>query len=385
MKRFARVLPTMALAALGYFSPAVKAQESPGVSESEILLGQSASFTGSFAGQATAYRDGALLYFDHINSQGGVGRRKIKLLSLDDGYVVDKAVANTTSLIEKEKVFALFNYTWTNTVKATIPMAAAAKVPYFGPYTGFQEMYGTHNPYVFTTRASFKDELAKIVRHLSTTGTTRIALLHNDSASGKELLADTQELLAQTNIKLVGTGVMKANSKDPAAAVAALKDADIQALILGASGSDAIAFIKEFDKQAKYRPPYYARSLINATQLAKELGKQADGISVTQTAPNPFKIHNTAVASEYRKLLAQKSPDAVPDYIALEGFISAKIMVEGLRRAGDKTTREKLIAALEGLRNYDAGGYFVRFDNKNHHGSRYVDLTLIARGGKVFD
>lgn len=385
MKCLKRTLQTIALCAAGLLHVGVWAQDNTGITDSEIVLGQSASFSGSFSGQASAYRDGALLYFDHINSQGGIAGRKIRLVSLDDGYNVDRVIANTNSLLDEHKVFALFNYTWTNTVKAAIPLATARKVPLFAPYTGYKELYDTHYPYVFTTRASFKDELSKIVRHLATLGATRVGLLYNDSSSGKELLSDTQDLFAASGIKQVGVGIMKANSKDPTQAVADLKDVDMQALILGASGSDAIAFIREFDKHAKYRPPYYARSLINARQLSAELGRQGDGISVTQTAPNPFKSYNTAVASEYQKLLSRKVPKVAPDYIALEGFISAKTMVEGLRRAGDKPTREKFIAALETMRNYDAGGYFIKFDPKNHHGSHYVDFTLISRGGKVFD
>ncbi len=385
MTSLKRTLQALALSAAGLLHAGAWAQTSTGVTDSEIVLGQSASFSGSFAEPAMDYRDGALLYFDHVNSQGGIAGRKIRLVSLDDGYNVDRVIANTYSLIDEHKVFALFNYTWTNTVMAAIPLATARKIPMFAPYTGYQELYGVHHPYVFTTRASFKDELSKIVRHLSTLGATRVGLLYYDSLSGKELLNDVQERFAASGIKLVGVGVTKPKSNDPTQAVAALKQVDMQALILGASSTDAIAFIREFDKQAKYRPPYYARSLINAHQLSAELGRQADGISVTQTAPNPFKPYNTAVVSEYQKLLSQKLPRMAPGYLSLEGFIAAKTMVEGLRRAGDKPTREKFIAALESMRSYDVGGYFIRFDARNHHGSHYVDSTLISRDGKVFD
>src|SRR5207253_3864937 len=122
------------------------------------------------------YRDGALAYFESVNAGGGVHGRRIRLVSLDDGYEVDKATANTRKLIEREKVFALVNYMWTNTVKACIPIAEAAGVPMVGPYTGYEALYATPSPVVFTTRASFSDELAQIVRHLRTIGFTRIGL-----------------------------------------------------------------------------------------------------------------------------------------------------------------------------------------------------------------
>lgn len=360
------------------------AQGAKGVSDREIVLGQSASFTGSFASQATSYRDGAVAYFESVNAKGGVNGRKIRLVSLDDGYVVDKAVANTGKLIQEEKVLALFNYTWTNTVKASIPLAEAAAVPFFGPYTGYAELYNAHSPYVFTTRASFSDELELIIKHLRTIGITRIGLLYNDSASGRELLAETQSRLKTQGLELVGTGTMKATSKDPAAAVESLKKVDdLQVLILGASGSDAVAFIREFEKIRRGRTQYYARSLIGTKQMVDELGPLSVGLSISQTAPNPNKAKPIAV--EYRKVLAQWNPQAKPDYIGLEGMISAKILVEALRRSGAGVSRESLIQTLDRMTDYDVGGYTVRFGPKKHHGSRFVDITHIGQGGRVVD
>lgn len=359
------------------------AQSGPGVSEHEIVLGQSASFSGSFASQATSYRDGALAYFDHVNAGGGVGGRKVKLVSLDDGYAVDKAVANTERLINQDKVLALFGYTWTNTVKATIPLAEKAGVPLFAPYTGYEELYARHSPYVFTTRASFSDELGQVVQHLRTIGLTRIGLLHYDSASGKELLAETEARMAAAGLKLQAIGSMKTASKEPAGAVQSLKGVDLQALIIGASGSDAVAFIREFEKVRAGRTQYYARSLIGVKQLVDDLGPLAGGISISQTAPNPSK--NKLVAVEYRQVLAKYNPQLKPDYIGLEGMIAAKVMVEALRRAGATPSREGLVQTLGRMTEFDVGGYTLRFGPKKHHGSRYVDITLIGRDGRIVD
>jgi branched-chain amino acid transport system substrate-binding protein len=359
------------------------AQSGPGVGEHEIVLGQSASFTGSFASQATSYRDGALAYFDHVNARGGVGGRKVKLVSLDDGYAVDKAAANTERLINQDKVLALFGYTWTNTVKATIPLAEKAGVPLFAPYTGYEELYARHSPYVFTTRASFSDELGQVVQHLRTIGLTRIGLLHYDSASGKELLAETEARMAEAGLKLQAIGSMKTTSKEPAGAVQSLKGVDLQALIIGASGSDAVAFIREFEKVRAGRTQYYARSLIGVKQLVADLGPLAGGISISQTAPNPSK--NKLVAVEYRQVLAKYNPQLKPDYIGLEGMIAAKVMVEALRRAGAVPSREGLVQALDRMSEFDVGGYTLRFGPKKHHGSRYVDITLIGRDGRIVD
>jgi branched-chain amino acid transport system substrate-binding protein len=357
--------------------------------DDEILLGQSASLSGNFATQAASYRDGALAYFAAINAKGGVRGRRFRLLTLDDGYAVERAVANTRRFIDDERVLALFGYTWTNTVKASIPLATEAGVPMVAPYTGYQELYGRQEPMVFTTRAGFSDELAHIVRHLRTLGTRRVALLHYDSLSGRELLAETQQLLRDAQMQLSGVGTMKAGSSDTAAAVQALAQTDMQALIVGASGSDAVAFIRAFERASKdfragRRTPYYARSLIGSRQLADELGPLAVGIMVSQTAPNPFKSR-APVAAEYRRLLAQLDARLRPDHIGLEGMIAAKVLVEAVRRSAGRPTRSSIVQGMQRLNDLDVGGYRVSFGPGRHHGSRFVDMTMIGDGGKMVD
>ena len=194
MKSVLRYCTSAVLAALlGAAALPAAAQSAPGVSAGEIVIGQSASFSGSFASEAASYREGALAYLAAVNARGGVHGRQVRLVSLDDGYVVERALDNTRQLIHERQAFALFGYMWTNTVQASVPLAEAAGVPVIAPYTGYEALYARHSPHVFTTRASFADELNRIVQHLHTIGFTRIGLVHYDSASGRELLADTQQ------------------------------------------------------------------------------------------------------------------------------------------------------------------------------------------------
>lgn len=355
-----------------------------GVTSTEILLGQSAAFTGTTTGQAAIYRDGARLYFDYVNSHGGVHGRTIRVVSYDDAQKPERAIENTQKLIHDDKVFALFNYTWTTTVNAVIPVAEAARVPFFGAYTGTESLYSPHRKYVFTTRASFSDELRQIIKHGGLLHMPRIGLLYYDLPSGTELLNDAQEQIRAGKSGTLTAASMKFNSGDVGAAVATIAAADPQMVIIGASGRDAATFIREMDKAMRRKPVYYARSLVNPALLIKELGRQATGVAVTQTAPNPYKA-SAPVARQYRALLARRDPAAKPEYIALEGFLSAGIFVEGLRRAGPKPTREGFIKALESIRNYDAGGYRAAFSGSNHNGSRYVEITQIGRDGRMVD
>jgi ABC-type branched-subunit amino acid transport system substrate-binding protein len=351
----------------------------------DIVLGQSAPLSGSFAGQGTAYRDGALLFFNQINASGGINGRKIQLITLDDGYKAETAAENAKKLIEQENVLALFNFMFTNAIRGSMPVAVKAKVPYLSPYGGHPELFSDKSGWVFTTRANFFDEAQYIVRHLHTVGITRVALVHYDSAAAKQLIEDLNKLLGEQNKKLMALGPMKLGSKDPAMAVKALADVDAQALIMGVSGDDAIAFVKAYQGARKTAmPQIFTRSLVGSSQLVRDLGPAATGIAVTALTPNPFR-QVVPVSREYTAALAKRDPNAKPDFIEFEGYVAAKVFVEAARRAGRNLTRDSLANAYRSLSNYDAGGIIFNFGPNNTHGSKYVTLVMVGGNGRFVD
>ncbi len=351
----------------------------------DIVLGQSAPLSGSFAGQGTAYRDGALLFFNQINASGGINGRKIQLITLDDGYKPETAAENAKKLIEQENVLALFNFMFTNAIRGSMPVAVKAKVPYLSPYGGHPELFADKSGWVFTTRANFFDEAQYIVRHLHTVGITRVALVHYDSAAAKQLIEDLNKLLGEQNKKLMALGPMKLGSKDPAMAVKALADVDAQALIMGVSGDDAIAFVKAYQGARKTAmPQVFTRSLVGSSQLVRDLGPAATGIAVTALTPNPFR-QVVPVSREYTAALAKRDPNAKPDFIEFEGYVAAKVFVEAARRAGRNLTRDSLANAYRSLSNYDAGGIVFNFGPNNTHGSKYVTLVMVGSNGRFVD
>ena len=165
---------------LGFtFSGAANAQ---GVTANTILIGQSAAQSGPAQELGKEMKSGAEAYFDAINKAGGVNGRKIKLVSLDDGYEPDKAAANTKKLINEEKVLALFGYVGTPTSNAALPIFTEAKVPFVGAFTGAQSLREPFNRYIFNVRASYFDETEEIVGHLARQGIKKIAVFYLDSA-----------------------------------------------------------------------------------------------------------------------------------------------------------------------------------------------------------
>ncbi|WP_423028194.1 ABC transporter substrate-binding protein [Undibacterium sp. Ji42W] len=354
----------------------------------DIVLGQSAPLTGSFSELGKAYRDGALLYFDKINRQGGINGHAIKLLTFDDAYVPKQAEDNTRKLIAQYHVLALFGHMFTNTVKLSLPIATAAQVPYIAPYAGNDELYATTNPYLFMTRASFSAELDTLIRQFSVMGLKRVALIRYDSSSGaaleKELAGKVQALQLTP---LVST-VISLQSGDFSKNLGVLAKARPDAVVLGVSGKDAVQFIQQFNKAALVKPiQYFARSLIAGHQLVAELGEESRGLVLSQVVPSPFN-GKTQIAREYQATLNTTATPALkttPSHIALEGFIAAKVMAEALKRTSNKLTRPALLKALESMHDWNGGDFPINFSAGKHNGSSFVTVTVIGAGGHFIE
>ena len=354
----------------------------------DIILGQSAPLSGSFSELGAAYRDGAQLYFDKINQAGGVNGRKVRLVTLDDAYDAKRAKANTQELIDKQNVLALFGYMFTNTVFASLPIATRASVPFVAPYAGNDELYTEPaNPVLFMTRASYATELDTLLRHIQTMGLKRVVLARYDSVGGAALQKDLETKMKAINLEPVGVATMKLNSLQPGEAVTKLEKLHPDAIVLGVSGGDAVAFVRQF-KQASNNSPvqFLARSLIGGHQLVADLGREGRGIVISQAAPSPSN-GKTRISREYQTALKTVNIDAklTSSYIGLEGYIAAKVMVEGLRRSGAKINRQTLTTALETMHDWDMGDFMMNYSANSHSGSKFVTVTVIGVGGHFIE
>jgi ABC-type branched-subunit amino acid transport system substrate-binding protein len=346
-----------------------------GVTDTQIVLGQSAAFSGPSAQLGKDMRDGAMLYFNQVNAAGGVYGRKIVLKSLDDGYEPARAAANTKKLIEDEKAFALFGYVGTPTSQASLPIFTAAKVPFVGPFTGAEFLRNPLQRYVFNVRASYFDETEAIVRHLTAVSIDNIAIFYQNDAYGQAGLAGVERALKKRNMSLSARGTVERNTVAVEKAVADIKKANPQSVIMIGSYKACAAFIREMRKQGE-TPTFWNVSFVGSKALAEELGKEGRGVEISQVVPFPWDI-SVPVVREYRKLADAAKIE--PGFGTLEGFIAAKVMVEGLKRAGRKLDREDFVKAMESLNDYDAGGFRVSYGPHNHAGSDFVDLTIISR------
>jgi branched-chain amino acid transport system substrate-binding protein len=353
-----------------------------GVSKTSVLLG----YSGEYSGQAAAREgiDGALVYFASVNKRGGVFGRKIELKVYDDGRDVKRAVENTERLIHQDKVFALFGYKNTPTIEAVLPLVARERVPLITPFSGSSTLREPLNPQVFHLRASYEQEAEKLVEHLSTVSIKKIAILYQDDAFGKNGMAAYQAALKARGISPVAVARFDRREAKVDAeikvAVKAIAGARPDAVLMACGAKLCVDFIKQVQATGQ-RTQFLTLSNVNSAEFAQDLKGDGHGVVVAQIVPYPWSPI-VALSREFQQVLKDTGSQVPLSYASFEGFIAAKLIVMALQRAGPELTRERFLAALEGMEEVDLGGMTVRFSRKNHTGSNFVDLTLIGKEGK---
>ncbi|MHB1199606.1 MAG: ABC transporter substrate-binding protein [Polaromonas sp.] len=363
---------------LALFSLTARAAE-VGVTDTEIRVGQFAAQTGPAAELGKRMQVGMLAQFNAVNAAGGINGRTITLVSRDDGYEPEKAIAAVKALIEEDKVFALVGSVGTPTNLAAIPAINAAGIPLIGPFTGAQGLREPFNRNLFHVRASYFDETERIVQHLTTLGITKIAVFYQNDSYGKAGLEGVMRALAKRNLKPTASVTVERNSVDVAAALAAILKAEPEAVVQISAYKSCAALIRQA-KAKGYGGQFFNVSFVGSKALADELGDVGAGVTISQVVPFPY-IGSSAIVREYQQRMTEAGHKDF-DFSSMEGFLAAKVFTEGLRRAGRALTRDSLVTALESIREYNMGGFYVNYSPKNHEGSRFTDLTLIGRGGR---
>src|SRR6266446_7598841 len=375
-----RTFAALMLAAVAAYGTGAFAEN--GVTAGRILIGQSASLTGTTAEIGRQMRDGARAYLETVNRQGGINGRKIELITLDDAGQTKVGEANTKRLIGEDKVFLLFGYTGRNTSEAALPIIDAANIPFFGAATGGESIHGAFNKNVFNVRASYKLETQALVNFLVTTGQKKIGMIYHKDDLTKSNLKMTEDATAQHGFALVGSASVDRNSSDVKEAFGIMSKLNPDAVICNAAVKPLSEFVRQM-RTSGAASQFLSVSFVGSA-IVKELKSEAAGVIMAQVVPLPTK-KGIPVVGEYQNALA--AVGAKPDYSfsGLEGFISAKVLVEGLKRSGKAPTRAGFIKAMEGIRELDLGDYFVSYSPANHNGSKYVDITVINNAGLFFN
>ena len=346
--------------------------------QAQILVGQTAGFSGIVAAGVKETADGAQLYLDMVNARGGVNGQKIEVISLDDKFDPKLAAENARKLIEEHNVIALFLTRGTPHNEAIVPLLDKHGVPLVGPSTGAMVLHKPVRKHVFNVRATYQREAEKVVSHLASMGITRISVVLADDSFGADGLAGAQRGLEQAKLQPVVLEKFDRAKPNFAPIAAKVVQSQAQAVLMLASGSAVV------DGYAAFRNAGSTAQIVtlsnNASSgFAKSLGANARGVIVTQVFPNERSSHYPLVR-EAHDLAKAKGQEISP--AMLEGYTAAKVLVEGLRRAGPKPTREKVQVALESLQKFDLGGLEITYGPDDHTGLDFADLSIIGTDGK---
>lgn len=352
----------------------------PGVYPGSILIGQTGVFSGPVAEPALQYRAGAQLYFDMTNAKGGVHGRKIKLLSYDDKFDPKLAAENARKLLVEDKVFTLFGIIGTGATAASMPLVNEHRVPVVGSLSGSDGLRDEKLKLLFHTRASYSDETGKMVEQLNSTGVKAIAVVYQDDPFGKAGLKSAQGAFERQRVKpAIETAIDMSKLDALGPTVAKIAQTQPGAIIMITAGKASTAFIREYLKTGA-RPQFFGVSVLSAKALLADLGPDAHGIVIAQVVPSPQRT-SYGISKEFLAA-AQKANSKDITYNSLEGYLTAKVFVEALRRAGKDLSRERLVAALESISNYDLGGYIIDYSGGKRAGSGFVDLSIISKSGQ---
>jgi len=345
----------------------------------QLRIGQPSGFTGSVAAGVKENTEGAKLYLDAVNARGGVNGQKIELISVDDQFDPKRTVEVARDLITKQKVLALFLNRGTPHAQALLPLLAEYKVPLVGPSTGAMLLHTPVNPWVFNVRATYQREAAKAIEHLASIGMTRIAVLQTDDSFGADSAAGAQKGFDKAGQKPLLLEKFPRDKPEFSALAQQVAQQKAQAvMVIGSAGNTANA-VKAI-RAAGSRAQIVTLSNNASEGFIQLLGEHAHGVIVTQVFPNERSLTYPLIR-EAQTLAKAKGMEGVSPAM-IEGFAAAKVLVEGLRRAGPNPTSEGLRDALEGLQNFNIGGLSVSYGPDNHTGLDFADLSIVDVSGK---
>jgi branched-chain amino acid transport system substrate-binding protein len=359
------------------------AQSAPGVSDKEILIGSCSALEGPshFLGSETVA--GAQAYFSMINEAGGVDGRRLKLISHDDSYDPAKTQACFDRLMS-QKVFALAFFVGTPTAVKYIPLAESARIPLVGLFTGAQTLYTPMRRWIINVRASYFDETREQIDGLrKTLGYKKIGVIYPEDAFGSAVVEGVKAALAASGSEPVAVASYQRQTAEVGPAIDTVRAAQPDAVVV-VGPSNTVAPILKQSHAKNWKPLFLTVSFVGTDELIQEAGSDAEGMVITQVVP-PYYLTDLKTVALYRRTLQKYAPASRPNFVSLEGFVDAMVLVEGLKRAGKEPTRESLIHGIESLHDLDMGlgpQLKLEYSARDHKGFNHV-IPTVVRGGRA--
>ncbi len=373
----------LALVCLFTAAPPALGQGVPGVTDKEILIGSCSALEGPSHFLGTETVTGAKAYFSMIDEAGGVDGRKLKLVSYDDSYDPAKTETCFNRLME-QKVFALGFFVGTPTAVKYVPMAESNKIPLVGLFTGAQTLYTPLRHWVVNVRASYFDETREQIEGLwGTLGYKKIGVIYPEDAFGAAVLEGVKAALKAHGVEPIAAASYQRQTAQVGGAIDTVRAANPEAVVV-VGPSNTVAPILKQSHAKGWQPLFLTVSFVGTDELILEAGADAEGMVITQVVP-PYYLTELKTVALYRRTLAKYIPSAHPNFVSLEGFVDAMVLVEGLKRAGKDLTREGLIRGIESIHELDLGlgpQLKLNYSSKEHKGFDHV-IPTVVRGGRA--
>jgi branched-chain amino acid transport system substrate-binding protein len=341
-----------------------------------ILIGQTHIATGPLAGLSADPLVGIRAMFNAVNEEGGINGRLIELRQLDDASDLDRAYKNVKTLASAGAV-AILMPIGSASAAGAVKAANELKVPLVGSYTGAKSVL-QYSKYGFPVRISFDEESARIVNHLAALRVSKVAVIHNDNPGAREGMESFKKFFEQRDQKLAGNIALKNDGSDAEIKAIELAKLKPNAVALVVSNPVAAKFIKAY-RAAGADSSLYAISFLNGKLLHNVIGNDAAGVVISQVVPYPWGS-DMAVITEYQAAM-QKIGVKEYSYGSLEGYISARILIEAIRRAGPKLSSEAVKKSLESMNSFNLGGLQVKYTPTEHRGLTFSELSMIRKNG----
>ena len=375
------VLKSMAAFGAAAAWPMARAQ-----STGEWVVGQITPLSGPQGAGPAQQMTGIQLAFNKANAAGGVAGRPLKLVTRDDKYQAAEAPRQFDALLDSGvKPIALVGAFGTDNTDALIkhPAFVRSGLPLVGGRTGASVLRAPANRQVFHLRASYHDEIEKIVEQLFNNGVKNIGMVSQIGGFGQDCLTGLKESLQKRGLTMGRTVELDLKVEHLPGLVKTLSEAMPQAVILAASAAPAAAFMREFRK-AGANTQLFGLSSVDADLLVSTLGAEgARGIMLTEIMPDQVQKQLLFTRDFLADLKQYGEGKVAPGFAAAEGYLIGRVFVEALRRASPNPTSAKLTDVLESMSGYDVGGIPISFSRNDHVGTHYVDTAVISSGGKL--
>lgn len=368
-------LPATAFKALAVAAMAL----SMGVAQADLLIGQTVGVTGSAAATVKESMQGAALYIDHINERGGIAGQKVQIITLDDKFDPKLTAENTRTLIQEKGVIGMFMSRGTPHTQGMSPILAEHGVALLGPSTGAMVLHEPVNKYIFNVRATYQREVQKAITHLNTLDVKRIGVVHVDDTFGKDALAGAMSGFKANKLEPLFVETFDRAKPDFTEMAPRIRAKEPQAVIFVGTGSAVVDGIKALRKE-KVNGQILTLSNNASGGFIKALGDSARGVVVTQVFPSERSLTTPVIKEAVELAKLARIGDLTPAMV--EGFVSAKVLVEGLRRCAPQCDRQKFHAGLESLKKLDLGGMELSFSSTDHTGLDFSDLSIISSDGR---